>query len=423
MSSPYLIHNNSSPELELPRPPGAVRRFLGRHPRFVDLCAPTLYLALFGTMATYRLVAHPSGAATIFFGGVLVAGVALLFRRHTPVTTFVITLIVLVSSNFGEHGSNFVPVVLALYSLALYSSTRGAWGAYGLTCITVIAMGLSDTSLSPSPRSLTETSVDIPVPVGMVIFLGLLAVLAGNTVGARRRYLDALIERATQLAHERDQQAEIATTAERNRIAREMHDIVSHSLTVMITLTEGSARLTHSDPERAAETARTAAEVGRMALADMRLSLGVLRDDDHDAEQSAPQPGLSDIAELIEGFRTAGIPVRVTMTGVPSEDAGQQLTVFRIVQEGLTNILRYASSATTVTVAIGFSDEISVTIEDDSSVHPPGVSGSGRGLLGLRERVALYGGTLTAGPRIPDGWRLSAVFSAVTTPAAPPGEF
>jgi signal transduction histidine kinase len=145
----------------------------------------------------------------------------------------------------------------------------------------------------------------------------------------------------------------------------------------------------------------------------MRRLLGVLRDGDTGAERE-PQPGVAELADLIETFRAAGLPVRITVSGMPPEDAGQQLTIFRVVQEGLTNALRYAASATAVRVVIVSQPaQVIVTVDDDAALHGAPGQGSGRGLVGLRERVALYGGTLEAGPRPGGGWRVRASFPAV----------
>ncbi len=199
-----------------------------------------------------------------------------------------------------------------------------------------------------------------------------------------------------------------------------MHDIVSHSLTVMVTLADGSARLASAAPDRSAAAMEAVAETGRSALADMRRILGVLGADERDAPEHAPQPGIGELGELVERVRAAGLPVRVTVIGRPPADPGQQLTVYRLVQESLTNALRYAALATAVVLTIEYGEErIRVTVDDDAAVNGPPGQGSGRGLIGLRERVGLYGGTLTAGPKPGGGWRLRAEFDTVHGAPAP----
>jgi signal transduction histidine kinase len=342
---------------------------------------------------------------------------------------FAIAAILLGSSVFIGREVDLLPLLFALYALAVYRTVGSAWIGFGIASgITVTAVAIQ--SLLAQAKLLPPFQAEALWSAFLVLSMSAVAVLIGSNVGNRRRYLDALIDRAQQLARERDQQAEIATAAERSRIAREMHDIVSHSLTVMITLADGSARVEGTAPERSADTMRLVADTGRGALADMRRLLGVLRDDGADGAAREPQPGISELGELVETFRAAGLPVRITVAGTPPSDVGQQLTIFRVVQEGLTNVLRYASSATSVAVTIAFrADTVVVTVDDDATLHDVPAQGSGRGLIGLRERVGLYGGTLEAGPRPGGGWRVRASFDALpaassvapsTAPAPPP---
>lgn len=408
--------NAAAPEttpggLELPRPPGVVRRFFAAHPLVVDTIVAGIYLVPVLVGGVYGMIAEPSwalGAQVVLGAG---AGAALFARRQNPTAVFAIAVVVLVLSIFLGRDVDFFPAMFALYALAVYRSVRSAWIGYAvLAAATVLSLTVS--SLLTLAKIYAPLATEASQAGFAVFAVCVVAVLLGSNVGNRRRYLEALIDRARQLARERDQQAEIATAAERSRIAREMHDIVSHSLTVMIALADGSARLAETAPERSAETMRMVAETGRGALADMRRLLGVLRAEGEEPAHE-PQPGVGELGELIERFRAAGLPVRITVSGPPPEDVGQQLTVFRVVQEALTNALRYASLATAVSVTIRFGDRIEIVVEDDATVPGSSVQGSGRGLLGLRERVALYGGSLEAGPRRGGGWRLAAAFDAV----------
>ncbi|MFE4469488.1 sensor histidine kinase [Leifsonia sp. NPDC056824] len=408
-------------DLELPRPPGAVRRYFGAHPLVVDAIVAGVYLVPSLAEGIVHLVRNPSLASAIQLLLVVVAGAALFARRLHPRAVFGIAIVVLVVSVFLGRNLDFVPAVFALYALAVYRTVRSAWIGYGITAVaTVVSLAIA-TLVSEVPEFAPLSTEAVPSGFAALAFC-IVAVLIGSNVGNRRRYLTALIDRARQLARERDQQAEIATAAERSRVAREMHDIVSHSLTVMIALADGSAGLVGTAPERSAETMRLVAETGRGALGDMRRLLGVLRATDKEAAEEAaahaPQPGLADLRELVERFRAAGLPVRITVSGTPTTDVGQQLTVFRVVQEALTNTLRHAALATTVAVTIEFGERVTrITVEDDATVHTGSVQGSGSGLLGLRERVALYGGTLEAGPRRGGGWRLVAEFTTVPSSA------
>lgn len=395
-------------DLELPRPPGAVRRFFAAHPLLVDALVAGVYLVPALGEGTVHMVQHPSGQGAVELLLAAVVGTALFARRVYPRAVFAIALAVLVLSVFVGRNVDFLPTVFALYALAVYRSARSAWIAYAITAVaTVVVLVVTEIVVAAHVFGPLSTEA-IPSGFAALSFCTV-AVLVGTNVGNRRRYLDALIDRARQLARERDQQAEIATAAERSRVAREMHDIVSHSLTVMITLADGSAGLVATAPDRSAETMRLVAETGRSALGDMRRLLGVLRAGDDESAAHAPQPGLGELGELVERFRAAGLPVRITVSGAAPADVGQQLTVFRVVQEALTNTLRHGPLATVVTVTIEFGDDrLHIVVEDDATVHTGSVQGSGSGLLGLRERVALYGGTLEAGPRRGGGWRMAA---------------
>jgi signal transduction histidine kinase len=181
-----------------------------------------------------------------------------------------------------------------------------------------------------------------------------------------------------------------------------MHDIVSHSLTVMVTLAEGSAAIAPTDTQRAQDGMRRVAETGRSALTDMRRMLGALTETDiADGAQLAPQPSLVDLHDLVERFRTAGLPVRLTSRGTEPVDLAEQLAVYRIVQESLTNALKHAATPTRVEVDVRFTRTSSTITVTDDGLPRPHTGEHGHGLVGMRERVALYGGTLESGPASP----------------------
>lgn len=420
MTLPLATPDAAPADLELPRPPGAVRRFFSAHPLLVDALVAGVYLVPALGEGLVHMVQRPSWQAALELLLAAIAGTALFARRHYPRTVFAIALVVLTLSVFVGRNVDFLPTIFALYALAVYRSALSAWIAYAITAVaTIVVLVVTEIVVAAHVFGPLSTGA-IPSGFAALSFCTV-AVLVGTNVGNRRRYLNALIDRAHQLARERDQQAEIATAAERSRVAREMHDIVSHSLTVMITLADGSAGLVATAPERSAETMRLVAETGRGALGDMRRLLGVLRAGDEESATHAPQPGLGELGELVERFRAAGLPVRITVSGAAPSDVGQQLTVFRVVQEALTNTLRHAALATQVTVTIAFGDErIRIDVEDDATVHTGSIQGSGSGLLGLRERVALYGGTMEAGPRRGGGWRVVAEIPTVRPAAAAP---
>ncbi|MDR6907533.1 signal transduction histidine kinase [Agromyces sp. 3263] len=404
-------------ELRLPRAPGVARRYWARHPRLVDgLIAgvygvPTIVITIVSA-AQQQL---PPGLAVAIAAAALAASLGLLVARRThPRLVLALAWLACLASIWAPS-VDVVAILLALYGLAVYGTSRAAWIGFG----TSAAVGAAAAYLSAAIRraaGVVPLDGDALSAALSFAVLMLLATLIGVTVGNRRRYLDALIARAHDLARERDQQSQLAAAAERARIAREMHDIVSHGLTVMITLAEGSAATAPKDPERAAATMRHVAEAGRDALGEMRRMLGVLEGptDAAGSADRAPQPGVDAIPALVDGFRDAGLPVRLTTAGAPITEPTLELAVYRLVQEGLTNALRHADGAQQVDVRIVHGDDaVEVVVEDDGHAHGmPGIVGSGRGLPGLRERVGLYGGTLDAGPRSTGGWRMHATLHA-----------
>ncbi|MCD2442371.1 histidine kinase [Agromyces sp. SYSU K20354] len=403
-------------EPRLPKPPGVFRRFWARHPRLTDGLIAGVYgvptiVSVIITALQYGL---PLWLTLLQLAVVLGAAAAmLLVRRTRPWLVLALGwLACLVSAASGSL--EILAILIALYALAVYASTRAAWIGFGVS-VAVGAMG------SYLATWLRDTLIVEPFdfePLGSSIAFGLfmlIATLIGVTVGNRRRYLDALIARAHDLARERDQQAELAAAQERSRIAREMHDIVSHGLTVMITLAEGSAATAGRDPERAADAMRHVADAGRDALGEMRRMLGVLTGPAGAAADRSPQPDVAAVPALVDGFREAGLPVRLTTSGAAVTEHTLQLTVYRVVQEGLTNALRHATGAQHVDVRIERrDDDVVVTVEDDARHTAPQMVGAGRGLAGLRERVALYGGTVEAEPLPGGGWRLRVTLHAAS---------
>jgi signal transduction histidine kinase len=406
-------------ELRLPKPPGVIRQFWARHPWLTDSLITALYFipTFFSSLAMSFGPDAPSPWITAAqLAAVGVAGAALLLfrRRHPWLLIAVAWLASLVVYPFGA--TDVSPMLLALYALAVYRSTRAAWLGFGVSVV-VASVSSYIAVWAQDGADVAPFGANAPASASQFTIFLLIATLIGVTVGNRRRYLNALIARAHDLARERDQQAQLATALERSRIAREMHDIVSHSLTVMVTLADGSAATTSRDPARAAEAMRHVADTGRAALTDMRRMLGVLAEPGSPAEQLAPQPGTAAIPELVESFRAAGLPVQFTSIGAPIGDPNLQLTVYRIVQEGLTNALRYAANAHRVDLTIEHLEgAVRIDVVDDAeNASVSELAGGGNGLVGMRERVALYGGTLEAGPGAQRGWRLHAELRDETT--------
>lgn len=396
---------------DLPRPPGVVRRFWGAHPWLVDGLLAFLYLlwAGFWAMVTPLSSGEWSPLAPVFVPLVLAAvgAVGLLFRRHRPWLTFAVFALIAVVALVTDTLADPIGVSLALYALFVYRSNRSGWVAFG---VTVLAGVVVFPLLDGLRRGDLAGAFSVP---GSLLFLVvmLIAALLGVTVGDRRRYIGAILDRANQLARERDQQARIATLAERARITREIHDVVAHSVSVMVSLADGASALAEKDPQRSRSAIQEIGEVGRQSLVEMRQLLGALGDDTDDGEEQSPlrpNPGLSELTALIETFRTAGLPVTVHVQGVAPPSPALQNTIHRIVQEALTNALRYAKDPREVLVNLDFRGDILVVeVTDDGREGPPAASvGSGRGLVGVRERARLAGGTVDAGPLSGGGWRV-----------------
>lgn len=404
--------------LALPRPPGIVRRFFRTHPRVTDAIVVLVYVG----WSVLTSIGRSEGPHLWVVVVLTVLGAAsLVLRRTRPVLVFgVANALVLLSALVDSAAESLLPL-LTIYAVAVHRSSRAAWGCfgvgaavnvvYGALVATAVRVGPLIDSVPPPPvwPDAIGQWVNNAVP-GIVVLL--VATLIGTNVGGRVRYVAALLDRAAQLERERDQQATIASAQERERIAREMHDVIAHSLSVMIALSEGAHAAAPARPEEARIAMGRTAETGRRTLAEVRRLLGSVRADPADAPaDSAPQPGAGQLMALSEEFARAGLPVRLDLAGSPPEDTTLGLTVYRIVQESLTNALRHAVGATEVRARVTWSAEaVEITVEDDAphrSADGDTDGDVGRGLLGIRERAALYGGDAQAGPRDDTGWRVS----------------
>jgi signal transduction histidine kinase len=242
------------------------------------------------------------------------------------------------------------------------------------------------------------------------------------TVSTRRAYLAELEERARRLERDRDQQAQLAAATERARIARELHDIVAHNLAVMIALADGAAFTATVAPDRAADAMLQVSGTGRQALVEMRRLLGLLRDGQPAQAPSelVPQPSLDEIDELVDQVRAAGVRITLTRQGTAGAwGPGAGLAVYRIVQEALTNTLKHAGPARAEVEVCYGPDALELRVVDDGGGAPlPPAAGSGHGLVGMRERMALFGGELDAGRGPDGGFRVVARFPLEPAPRA-----
>ncbi|MEU6113599.1 sensor histidine kinase [Streptomyces sp. NPDC047117] len=257
--------------------------------------------------------------------------------------------------------------------------------------------------------------------VVVTVFLAVPFVLAwvmGDSLRTRRAYWAQLEERAARLEKERETQSRIAVAAERARIARELHDVVAHNVSVMVVQADGAAYVLKSAPDQARQALETISGTGRQALAEMRRLLGVLRTGEGaEGGEYVPQPGVEQLADLVEQVRGAGLSVEFTVHGeerpLPS---GVELTAYRIVQEALTNTRKHGGPGVGATVSIVYGEQnLELLVEDDGRgaqhelYEDGGADGLGHGLIGMRERVGMVGGSLDAGPRPGGGFRISAV--------------
>ncbi len=231
--------------------------------------------------------------------------------------------------------------------------------------------------------------------------------VVGDNLGTRRAYTSALEERAERLEREREAEAARARAEEQARIARELHDVIAHSVSVMVVQAAAANDVFDTRPERAREALRAIEASGRTALAEMRRLLGVVR---ADGAEYAPQPGIDRLDDLVEQVRAAGLAVAVSIEGAPRPlPAGVDLSAYRVVQEALTNTLKHAN-ATRADVSLRYrDDELGVEVRDDGEPAGNG-DGHGRGLIGMRERVTAFGGSLETGPKNTGGFAVSARF-------------
>ncbi|KOV93843.1 histidine kinase [Streptomyces sp. NRRL B-3648] len=330
----------------------------------------------------------------------------LLWRRRAPAVAFgAVTAVFVLQWALGAALRADVALFVALYSLALHGRVRQLpWAGAAVAG----ALGLVAARVS--------AAVSVWDALFFLLSTATAALALGLVIRIRRAQLAGLRDRAARLEIERDQRGRLAVAAERARVAREMHDIVGHNLSVIITLADAGAYATAVAPERRREALHLIGDTGRRALNELRRVLGVLRepDDPHAEPELSPQPSLADIDALCEGVRAAGLQVVYRTAGdVDALDDGVQLTVYRIVQEALTNTLKHAGAGARATLAIAVRDaRLTVTVQDSGPPAPVGRPGAvneeGHGLVGMRERAALYGGHVSAGPADGAGWAVRA---------------
>ncbi len=369
----------------------AIYAWLRRHPTLVD----SVLAAVIGLFALGNIAGHPWPELEITL--LLVIPVAI--RRRVPATAFAITLVAgLWQLAFGQPTGADVAILVMLYTVAAYRPRSHSVPAL-IACM--IGGALAVAVWSPSPPGVR---LIVQFLIGGVLFGGssVIAWVFGDSMRYRRGYYAALEDRAARLEAERDAQAKVAAAAERARIARELHDVIAHHVSVMVVQADGAGYALRSDPDTAQAALAAIASTGRQALTEMRRLLGVLRTSG-DRAGLAPVPGLGELRELLDQARAAGLAVTYTLTGTPRElPEGVELAAYRVVQESLTNTRKHAGLAATAAVTLRYEpDGLTIEVTDDGLAGPP-ADGAGHGLAGMRERIGMYGGTVEAGP-LPGG--------------------
>ena len=522
-------------DVELPPEPRGLLRTLSRwyhrHPTIIDISIAAGVVA-YSLIVTIPLLLRPSSPARTYpilplaLIAIALMGVALSLRRRFPLWCWAAILLIpetyqfavlhafhltkeqLIYAAIGISGVGLISITIALGAVASHRKPSAAWTAGGISLVVLVM----DVILTNPGLTVGE----ILRNAAILILLILVGILVGFNARSARLRLKAMELRSTRMALASEQAALLAAAEERSRIAREMHDVVAHSLAVMITMADGAAATVERNPATAKQAMETLAEAGRSALADTRRLVGVLREDPSVAagqatasqassgpassagvdsaaplsdqpdpagrprwnltgrsaqspEPSAPSEGSSssahqhevrdlpvpefaplgtvtpvepsapianlrqqatngagdrsrgdlplapspeqaDITELVKRFEAAGVPVTYRWVGAAlPEDKALQLTVFRIAQEALTNVLRYAPTTPAVSVDVErHIGTVVLTVDNDAAPGTRPMHGSGKGLIGMRERASVYGGTVQAGPT-PTGWRVRAV--------------
>jgi signal transduction histidine kinase len=370
-----------------------------RRPRGRRSLAFDVALAVAATGVELALVAEAGWGAMVLAA---VAGGVLVLRRFAPLAVLAATLAAMaaVVALGGEPAG--LTVGIGLYTTAALCERRVSLAA--LVPVAAIAASLSVATADTKGR---QASALFGATVAILLAVGIWGL--GAYSQTRRRYTRALTQRAAQAEREREQLARIAVHEERAAIARELHDIVAHSVTVMLVGVRGARDVLHTAPAVAEETLARVEASGEQSLSELRRILALLRSPDHDADPH-PQPSLAELDVLVADYCATGLPVRLEVTGEQRPlSGGVELSVYRIVQEALTNALKH-SNPTRVTVTLSFRDSrLEVEIVDDAANQPERSDATtGHGIVGMRERVVMLGGELETGWRVGGGYRVAA---------------
>jgi signal transduction histidine kinase len=341
-----------------------------------------------------------------------VAGLGLLIpliwrRTHTFSVFLVCTGVALVqwATNARLMPAN-IGLLVALYAVAVYGNVKQSRIALGIGMFGVLLATTRYWASSDPKQQFTAMVALAALVFGVWAF--------GERRRTRALYVAQLEERAAQLEHDQDREAKLAVTEERTRIARDIHDVVAHGLSIMIVQADGGLYAADASPEQAKKALATIGDTGRTSLTEMRKMLGLLKEDvraDLDTDQPRPQPGVSQLPELIENVCQAGLAVEYQVTGQPRDlPALLGLTAYRIVQEGLTNTLKHAGPGARTSVQLDYGPELLTVVVTDDGRGATAAAGTdlGHGLVGMRQRASISGGTVTAGPKAGGGYEVTA---------------
>ena len=387
--------------------------FLRRHPTWVDSFWAVFLFGISVAGEEAREAGRGTDSPGVIVPIVLLLCLVIALRRRMPEKMLLLALglgVTQVVLDVETSAADFALLVI-VYTVA---ATGARWASR-----LALATGLCAAPVA----QLRWPNVDSGTwgNVAQMIFLTVpfaLAWVLGDSIRTRRAYFAQLEERAARLEKEREAQSKVAVAAERARIARELHDVVAHNVSVMVVQADGAAYVLDAAPDQAKKALETISSTGRQALAEMRRLLGVLRTGEHqEGGEYVPQPDVEQIEDLVEQCRGSGLPVDFKIEGTPRPlPSGVELTAYRIVQEALTNTRKHGGPNAGASVRlVYFDDGLGLLVEDDGKGAPHelyeegGVDGRGHGLIGMRERIGMVGGTLDAGPRPGGGFRISAL--------------
>jgi signal transduction histidine kinase len=344
---------------------------------------------------------EPSGFAVLT---VLAVTAPVAIRRVHPLPALVVACAGIFVHTVVDwpEGSNPTALLLLAYSVAAWGAPRRAPLGLGVVYLTLCALGVADT---PGLDTLGVVAQSAFFTVAWTI---------GIALRARRETLEARVREADEQANVERQRAARALAEERLRIAQELHDVVAHSMSVIAVQAGVGAHVLAERPEQARAALDAISATSRGTLTEMRRLLGVLRDGDG-GRAHAPAPGLAELPQLVEDVRATGMPVHLDMSGATEasgSNPGVELSVYRVVQEALTNVIKHAGAPTRVDVCVRhLPGSLAVEVVDDGrgAASARSLDGGGHGLLGMRERVELWGGEITAGPVAGGGYRVSAL--------------